>query len=220
MGQDIMSALQVTEEWLDWESTGAKLTLGDASETLRIRGISLEARDAALGIVRDQLALGSNLMDALKEAITLGASEELPVGSLMSNDVILVDASHVTQASPAVDITKSVSALARGTRRVVAVAGTLDFSGESDYDNLSAFGALMVRLNVTQVFAVGRGARALFLSVGMEGSWDGESRFCEDSDSAYDDIRAHIRPGDVVLVLGSTDEPLSEMVEKLKADLS
>ena len=74
MGQDIMSALQVTEEWLDWESTGAKLTLGDASETLRIRGISLEARDAALGIVRDQLALGSSLMDALKEAITLGAS--------------------------------------------------------------------------------------------------------------------------------------------------
>ncbi|MDP4900026.1 MAG: hypothetical protein NWQ78_04025, partial [Pontimonas sp.] len=80
-----MSALQVTEEWLDWESTGAKLTLGDSSETLRIRGISLEAKDAALGIVRDQLALGSSLMDALKEAITLGASEELPVGSVMSN---------------------------------------------------------------------------------------------------------------------------------------
>lgn len=220
MGQDIMSALQVTEEWLDWESTGAKLTLGDASETLRIRGISLEARDAALGIVRDQLALGSSLMDALKEAITLGASEELPVGSLMSNDVILVDASHVTQASPAVDITKSVSALARGTRRVVAVAGTLDFSGESDYDNLSAFGALMVRLNVTQVFAVGRGARALFLSVGMEGSWDGESRFCEDSDSAYDDIRAHIDAGDVVLVLGSTEESFRPLAEKLEAELS
>lgn len=210
----------MTEEWLDWESTGAKLTLGDDTDTLRIRGISLEARDAALGIVRDQLALGSSLAEALKEVTSVFSSEDLPVGSVMSDDVILVDASHVTQASPAVDITKSVSALARGSRRVVAVAGTLDFSGESDYDNLSAFGALMVRLNVTQVFAVGRGARALFLSVGMEGSWDGESRFCEDSDSAYDDIRAHIRPGDVVLVLGSTDESLSEMVQKLKADLS
>ena len=215
-----MSELQVAGEWLDWESAGAELTFGDARDTLRIPGISLEARDAALRIVRDQLALGHSLSEAIGEAAVVAASQKLPVGVAMSDDVILVDASHVTQASPAVDITKSVSSLARGTRRVVAVAGTLDFSGESDYDNLSAFGALMVRLNVTQVFAVGRGARALFLSVGMEGSWDGESRFCEDSDSAYDDIRAHIRPGDVVLVLGSTDEALSEMVQKLKADFS
>ena len=215
-----MSELQVAGEWLDWESAGAELRFGDARDTLRIPGISLEARDAALRIVRDQLALGHSLSESIGEAAAVAASQKLPVGVAMSDDVILVDASHVTQASPAVDITKSVSSLARGTRRVVAVAGTLDFSGESDYDNLSAFGALMVRLNVTQVFAVGRGARALFLSVGMEGSWDGESRFCEDSDSAYDDIRAHIRPGDVVLVLGSTDESMSPMVQKLKADLS
>ena len=215
-----MSELEVAGEWLDWESAGAELTFGDARDTLRIPGMSLEARDAALRIVRDQLTLGHSLSEAIGEAAAVAASQKLPVGVAMSDDVILVDASHVTQASPAVDITKSVSSLARGTRRVVAVAGTLDFSGESDYDNLSAFGALMVRLNVTQVFAVGRGARALFLSVGMEGSWDGESRFCEDSDSAYDDIRAHIRPGDVVLVLGCTDESMSPMVQKLKADLS
>ena len=215
-----MSELQVAGEWLDWESAGAELTFGDARDTLRIPGISLEARDAALRIVRDQLALGHSLPEAMGEVAAVAASQKLPVGVAMSDDVILVDASHVTQASPAVEITKSVSSLARGTRRVVAVAGTLDFSGESDYDNLSAFGALMVRLNVTRVFAVGRGARALFLSVGMEGSWDGESRFCEDRDSAYDDIRAHIRPGDVVLVLGSPDESMSPQVQKLKADLS
>lgn len=215
-----MNALQVSGEWLDWESTGAQLSAGDDAGTVRIRGISLEARDAAVRIVRDQLALGHGLTDALKAVSSSGVNREYPVGMVMAHDVVLVDASHITEASPAVDITKSVSALARGSRRVVAVAGTLDFSGESDYDNLSAFGALMVRLNVTQVFAVGRGARALFLSVGMEGSWDGESRFCEDSHSAYDEIRAHIRPGDVVLVLGSTDESLSEMVQKLKADLA
>lgn len=215
-----MNALQVSGEWLDWESTGAQLSAGDDAGTVRIRGISLEARDVAVRIVRDQLALGHGLTDALKAVSSSGVNREYPVGMVMAHDVVLVDASHITEASPAVDITKSVSALARGSRRVVAVAGTLDFSGESDYDNLSAFGALMVRLNVTQVFAVGRGARALFLSVGMEGSWDGESRFCEDSHSAYDEIRAHIRPGDVVLVLGSTDESLSEMVQKLKADLA
>ncbi|MGA1564049.1 MAG: hypothetical protein ACO35C_05480, partial [Pontimonas sp.] len=102
-------------------------------------------------------------------------------GETLADDVILVDASHVTRAVEAVEVAKSVSGFARGSRRVVAVAGALDFSGDSDYDNLSAFGALMVRLNITQVFAVGAGARALFLSVGMEGSWDGESRFCENA---------------------------------------
>jgi UDP-N-acetylmuramyl pentapeptide synthase len=54
----------------------------------------------------------------------------------------------------------------------------------------------------------------------MEGSWDGESRFCENADNAYDDIRALLQPGDVLLILGSTEVPLSELVSRVKAELS
>ena len=215
-----MSELRITREWVDWESTGADLAVGNQEAALRIPGISLEARAAALDSVRDSLAEGRTLVAAIDASLGQDFAQDVPHGVTLANDVVFVDASHVTQASRAVDVTKSVSALARGSRRVVAVAGALDFSGASDYDNLSAFGAFMVRLNVTQVFAIGRGARALFLSVGMEGSWDGESRFCEDSVTAYDDIRAHIRPGDVLLVLGSTDESFTTLVEKLRDDLA
>jgi UDP-N-acetylmuramoyl-tripeptide--D-alanyl-D-alanine ligase len=215
-----MSEVEIIREFSGWDSTGCDLRWGSEQGTLTVAGISLEARDSALRALQDRIRHGETLAEALWSVSQELQSSRLPVGVDLAEDVILVDASAVTQASPAVDVVKSVSALARGVRRIVAVAGALDFSGESDYDNLSAFGALMVRLNVDQVFAVGRGARALFLSVGMEGSWDGESRFCEDSDSAYDDIRAHIRPGDVVLILGSTDESFTEMVGKLKADLS
>jgi hypothetical protein len=215
-----MSALRITREWLDWESTGAELSVGEEEAPLRIPGISLEARAAALEMVRDSLTQGTGLADAIGASLDHDFARDMPHGVTLANDVIFVDASHVTQASRAVDVTKSVSTLARGSRRVVAVAGALDFSGASDYDNLSAFGAFMVRLNVTQVFAIGRGARALYLSVGMEGSWDGESRFCEDSVTAYDDIRANIRPGDVLLVLGSTDESFTALVEKLRDDLA
>lgn len=215
-----MSELRITREWLDWESTGADLAAGDQEASLRIPGISLEARASALEMVRGFLAEGRTLLEAVDESLARDFARGLPHGVTLANDVVFVDAPYVTQASRAVDVTKSVSTLARGSRRVVAVAGALDFSGASDYDNLSAFGAFMVRLNVTQVFAIGRGARALFLSVGMEGSWDGESRFCEDSTSAYDDIRAHIQPGDVLLVLGSTDESLAALVEKLRDDLA
>ena len=102
----------------------------------------------------------------------------------------------------------------------VLLVDASDTTGSSDYDNLSAFGALMVRLNVTQVFAIGPGARALFLSVGMEGSWDGESQHCQDTATAYDDIRARIRPGDVLLVLGSTEQALSPLVGKLREGLA
>jgi hypothetical protein len=215
-----MTELQITREWLDWDSTGADLAVESEKATLRIPGISLEARAAAIEMVRGSFAAGTSLVDAIDASLEEDFAPGLPHGELLADDVIMVDASHVVEASRAVDVTKSVSALARGTRRVVAVAGALDFSGASDYDNLSAFGAFMVRLNVTQVFAVGRGARALFLSVGMEGSWDGESRFCEDSVSAYDDIRAHIRPGDVLLVLGSTDESFTALVQRLRDDLA
>lgn len=215
-----MSDVLVIDEWMDWDVTGAELSFQGQNAQLLVEGISFEARAAALDSVRAQLIEGDNLRDAIEVSLLEAATGNLPRGEILADDVVLVDASGVTLASRAVDVTKSVSALARGSRRVVLVSGALDFSGESDYDNLSAFGALMVRLNVGQVFAIGRGARALFLSVGMEGSWDGESRFCEDSDSAYDDIRAHILPGDVVLVLGDTEKPLSTLVARLRADLS
>lgn len=215
-----MSDVRVIDEWMDWDVTGAELSFQGQNAHLLVKGISFEARAAALDTVRAQLTEGDNLRDAIEASLLEAATGDLPRGEVLADDVVLVDASVVTLASRAVDVTKSVSALARGSRRVVLVSGTLDFSGESDYDNLSAFGALMVRLNVGQVFAIGRGARSLFLSVGMEGSWDGESRFCENSDNAYDDIRAHIRPGDVVLVLGDTEKPLSTLVARLRADLS
>lgn len=219
MGRRRVRSFSVTDEWMDWKSTGATLLWGESRAELRIAGVSLEARAQAIERVHEFLKKGVELAEAVATLAQEEATEQHPQGEMLQDDVILVDASGITEASRAVDVTKSVSALSRGSRRLVAVAGALDFSGSSDYDNLSAFGALMVRLNVTQVCAVGAGARALFLSVGMEGSWDGESQFSPDTSSAYDDIRARIRPGDVLLVLGSTEESFSPLVEKLREAL-
>ncbi len=91
-----------------------------------------------------------------------------PGGETLADDVILVDQSHVTRAVDAVEVAKSVSGFARGSRRVVAVAGALDFSGDSDYDNLSAFGALMVPTQHHPGFCRGAGSESA-LSVGRNG---------------------------------------------------
>jgi UDP-N-acetylmuramyl pentapeptide synthase len=55
----------------------------------------------------------------------------------------------------------------------------------------------------------------LFLSVGREGSWDGESQHCGDVEEGYAELRAFIRPGDVVLVMGSSTTDLYPLVERL-----
>jgi UDP-N-acetylmuramyl pentapeptide synthase len=138
---------------------------------------------------------------------------------LLSSDVILVDDTATTHANDAVTSLKRVTQAAKGERRVVVVAGAVDFSGDSDYDNLPAFAAVMIRLNVSQVFAVGASARAIFVSIGLEGSWDGESQHCQDVNEGYDELRAFIRPGDVVLVMGTTDESLYPIVSRLKEEL-
>jgi UDP-N-acetylmuramoyl-tripeptide--D-alanyl-D-alanine ligase len=137
----------------------------------------------------------------------------------VGTDIILIDDTASVAANDAVTSLKRVTQAARGERRVVVVAGAVDFSGDSDYDNLPAFAAVMIRLNVSQVFAVGASARAIFVSVGLEGSWDGESQHCLDVDEGYDEVRAFIRPGDVVLVMGTTGESLYPIVSRLREDL-
>ena len=135
-------------------------------------------------------------------------------------DIIVIDDTATTAANDQVTSLKQVIMAAARQRRVIAVSGAPDLSGDSDYDTLDAFAAVFVRLNVSQVFAVGPKARAIFLSVGREGSWDGESQHCADVDSAYDEVRAFIRPGDVVLVMGTTGETLLPLYQRLVEELS
>jgi UDP-N-acetylmuramoyl-tripeptide--D-alanyl-D-alanine ligase len=137
----------------------------------------------------------------------------------VAGDIILIDDTTTQQANDLVGTLKRVTMAAASQRRVVVVTGAPDLSGDSDYDSLDAFAAVFIRLNVSQVFAVGPDARAIFLSVGREGSWDGESQHCSDVDQAYDEVRAFIRPGDVVLVMGGTGQSLLPIVSRLVEDL-
>jgi UDP-N-acetylmuramyl pentapeptide synthase len=173
----------------------------------------------ALDAVATGVAEGLSLDEAIARAPEAREPHVLEVHEV-SQGILVIDDTATIGANNAVDSLKVVTSVAARERRVVVVAGAIDFTGDSDYDSLGAFGALMVRLNVDQVFAVGPEARALFLSVGMEGSWDGESQHCPSVDDAYDVVRAFLRPEDVVLVMGTTRESLSPLVGRLLEDLS
>lgn len=218
MGEHI--GVSLSDYWSDWGRSGGVISSLEESVPWEIGSMAPRHVDDALRHIRTAVAQGQPLQ-AIAEHLgsCTGEPHVLEVHRL-SNGIVLVDDTATTVANDAVSSVKIVTSVSARQRRVIVVAGALEFDGDSDYDTLGSYGALMVRLNVDQVFAVGADARALFLSVGMEGSWDGESRHCLTIDSAYDEVRAFVRPEDVVLVMGSTRLSLAPIVERLRRDLS
>jgi UDP-N-acetylmuramyl pentapeptide synthase len=214
-----MAELTLDEPWIDWGRSGGVLVAGEQRLAWEVATMSPRLMERALELVHARVGAGESVGDAVAAVAHAGEPHILDVHRV-GQGVLVIDDTGTLGVNDAATSLKIVTGLAARERRVIVAAGALDFDGESDYDNLGAFGALMVRLNVDQVFAVGPDARALFLSVGREGSWDGESQHCESVEDAYDDIRAFVRPEDVVLVMGSTGRSLLPLALRLVEDLS
>jgi hypothetical protein len=56
----------------------------------------------------------------------------------------------------------------------------------------------------------------MYLAAELEGSWDGESLPVADINSAYDELNRLRGDGVVILVTGSTDGTMPELVERIK----
>jgi len=214
-----MAELTLDEPWTDWGRSGGVLVAGEQRLAWEVPTMSPRLMERALELVHAHVGAGESVGDAVAAVAHAGEPHILAVHRV-GQGVLVIDDTGTLGVNDAATSLKIVTGLAARERRVIVAAGALDFDGESDYDNLGAFGALMVRLNVDQVFAVGPDARALFLSVGREGSWDGESQHCESVEDAYDVIRAFVRPEDVVLVMGSTGRSLLPLALRLVEDLS
>ena len=214
-----MVEVALEDPWIDWGRSGGVLVAGAERVSWELATMAPLGVDEALGSIRTAVATGMSLAEA---AAVAGAGRFPHVLDVhhVGEGVMVIDDTGTQRVNNAATSLKLVTGLAARQRRVIVAAGALDFGGDSDYDDLGAFGALMVRLNVNQVFAVGPEAKALFLSVGREGSWDGESQHCVSVDDAYDDIRAFIRPEDVVLVMGTTGPSLLPLANRLAEDLS
>lgn len=214
-----MVEVALEDPWIDWGRSGGVLVAGAERVSWELATMAPFGVDEALGTIRTAVATGMSLTEAVAVAGVGRIPHVLDVHHV-GGGVMVIDDTGTQGVNNAATSLKLVTRLAARQRRVIVAAGAFDFGGDSDYDDLGAFGALMVRLNVNQVFAVGPEARALFLSVGREGSWDGESQHCVSVDDAYDDIRAFIRPEDVVLVMGTTGPSLLPLANRLAEDLS
>ena len=110
---------------------------------------------------------------------------------------------------------KTLAQIANPEGRTFAVLGEMSELGEYSGAEHDRIGLMAVRLNISRLVVVGSGARRLHISSINEGSWDGESVYFEDADTAYQYLVQEIQPKDTVLVKSSNSAGLRFLGDKL-----
>lgn len=98
---------------------------------------------------------------------------------------------------------QTLATLGRQGHRTIAVLGQMAELGEYSVNEHDQLGRLVVRYNIDQLYVVGEEAKLIHMGAMQEGSWDGESVFCETISAAFEAIHDKLSPGDIVLVKSS-----------------
>lgn len=210
-----MTALAVDDVEHRLEGSRVWLRAGDDRVELALAAVGQAAVDAAVVLVQQRLDAGDPLERATAAAAALAEIPGRTARRPLANGAVLLDD---TAAATALDVRASLRVLAditRGRGRSIAVLGELATEPADWFDDHDALGRIVVRLDVSQLIVVGRGARHIHNAAGLEGSWDGESILVDTLEQAYDVVRAQVDEGDVVLVSGASLTPLDRLVARL-----
>jgi UDP-N-acetylmuramoyl-tripeptide--D-alanyl-D-alanine ligase len=112
---------------------------------------------------------------------------------------------------------KTLAIMAKG-RRSVAVLGPMAELGAAAGREHDALGRLAVRLDIAALIAVGEAARPIAQGAALEGSWNGESEWVPDVESAIARLGEELRAGDVVLVKASRSAGLERIAAAMLSD--
>jgi UDP-N-acetylmuramoyl-tripeptide--D-alanyl-D-alanine ligase len=115
---------------------------------------------------------------------------------------------------------EALAAMGHG-RRTWAVLGEMLELGPDSAAEHEAVGRRAVRLGVSNVVAVGQGAQPIRDGASEEasrGQSGQEPAFVADTEAAYELLRQHLAPGDVVLVKSSRDAGLRWLGDRLAED--
>ncbi|MEY4327578.1 MAG: hypothetical protein RIR71_248, partial [Actinomycetota bacterium] len=159
-----------------------------------------------------------NVSAALAVAHELGVSRELAIQAVSEMEMaerwrmqlikrpdgvfIINDAYNASPDSMRAAL-QTLATLGRQGHRTVAVLGQMAELGSYATEEHDQLGRLVVRYNIDQLFVVGQEAKLIHMGASQEGSWDGESVFCETISAAFEAICDKLSPGDIVLVKSS-----------------
>lgn len=110
---------------------------------------------------------------------------------------------------------KTLVQIAEPGGRTVAVLGEMSELGEFSGEEHDRIGLLAVRLNIDQLIVVGPAARRMHISTINEGSWDGESKYFDTPDAAFEHLQGALDAGDTVLVKSSNSAGLRFLGDRL-----
>jgi UDP-N-acetylmuramoyl-tripeptide--D-alanyl-D-alanine ligase len=130
-----------------------------------------------------------------------------------SGIVIVNDAYNANPESMAAAL-KAARWMAKG-ERLVAVLGHMAELGPVEFEEHERLGQLVVRIGVERLITVGERARTIARAAIREGQLPEDVASYEDPSEAAADVRAWVRPGDVVLVKGSRVAGLERVAEGL-----
>lgn len=181
-----------------------------------IDALGQPAVDAAIHAMDARLASGATLADALDASTSIRDVARRCERIATPGELLLLDDRDAV--TPA-DVRRSLQVLAGLARctdsRSFAVVGELETEPTDWFEAHDALGRIVVRLDISQLIVVGRGARHLHNAAGLEGSWDGESLLVDTADEAYASVRERVRAGDIVLVTAGGRTELGPLVDRL-----
>lgn len=203
---------------IDSDAAGTRFTLHAGGKSLpvtfRVLGEHHVTNALAAAAVGLDLGLGLSDIVAALEGATRAARWRMEVLGGRDGVTIINDAYNASPDSMSAGL-RTLAQIGKPNGRTVAVLGAMSELGEYSIEEHLRIGLQAVRLRISELVVVGTEARNLHISAINEGSWDGESVFFEDQDSAFDYLERTLRPDDTVLVKSSNAAGLRFLGDRL-----
>ncbi|MBG6237930.1 UDP-N-acetylmuramoyl-tripeptide--D-alanyl-D-alanine ligase [Mycetocola sp. CAN_C7] len=216
-GQESGADIRATD--VTGSRTGTTFTAsapGEDPVTVRLRVLGEHHVMNALAAIAVAHTLGVPLQRSAAALGTLTRAERWRMEVLGGRDdvTIINDAYNASPDSMSAAI-RTLAQIAEPGKRTIAVLGAMSELGEYSGDEHDRIGLQLVRLNISRLVVVGQDARRMHISAINEGSWDGESVYFGDMDSAYDYLATELTSGDTVLVKSSNSAQLRFLGDRL-----
>jgi UDP-N-acetylmuramoyl-tripeptide--D-alanyl-D-alanine ligase len=185
----------------------------EASVTLAVPGEHMVSN--ALAAVAVGMELGIPVIEAATALADAGVSRwRMETFTTASGVRVLNDAYNANPESTAAAL--RTARWMAGDERLIAVLGEMAELGPISEDEHDRVGELAARIRVDRLLTVGEAARAIARAAVREGMGPGDVARYEAPDEALADVRAWVRPGDLVLCKGSRVAGLENLAEALR----
>lgn len=199
------------------DARGTEFTLHIGSDSAKVRFSVLGEHHVmnalAASAAATELGVPFEIIRETLEKATLAARWRMEL--LVADPVTIINDAYNASPDSMAAALKTLAQIANPEGRTFAVLGEMSELGEYSGAEHDRIGLMAVRLNISRLVVVGSGARRLHISSINEGSWDGESVYFEDADSAYEYLVREVQPKDTVLVKSSNSAGLRFLGDKL-----